>query len=81
MQLQSLFGKLNWLDALKGLIVAIVGFILTGIYQAIDAETIMWTWAFFKPILLGGLGSGLAYLIKNVLTNSLGQPLKAEPKI
>lgn len=78
--LQSLFGSLNIMDLAKGLIMVMLGFILTTIYQAIDAGTILWTWAFFKPILLGGATAGLGYLIKNFFTNSAGQPLKPEKK-
>lgn len=76
--MNSSFLKLNWLDLLKGLLVAVIGAIITGVYQAIETGTFAWTWAFFQPVLLGGLGAGLAYLIKNLFTNSEGEPFKKE---
>jgi len=80
MNLQSIFGNLNLLDLAKGLIMVVLGFMLTTIYQAIDAGTILWTWAFFKPIVLGGATAGLGYLIKNFFTNSAGQTFTPEKK-
>jgi hypothetical protein len=80
MNFQSIFGTLNWMDLGKGLIMVVLGFILTGTYEALQAGTILWTWAFFKPIVLGGAAAGLAYLIKNFFTNSSGEPLTTEKK-
>ena len=76
--MSSKFLNLNWPDLLKGLLIAFIGAILTGVYKAIEAGTLTFTWAFFQPILLAGIGSGLAYLIKNFFTNSLGEILKPE---
>jgi len=76
--MNSNFFSLNWLDLGKGLLVAVIGAILTGIYEAITAGSLTWTWAFFQPIVLTGVAAGIAYLIKNFLTNSNGVPLKSE---
>ena len=76
--MNSSFLSLNWMDLLKGLLVAVIGAILTAVYQALQAGTMTFTWAFFQPILLTGLAAGIAYLIKNFLTNSQGFPLKTE---
>jgi len=76
--MNSNFFSLNWLDLGKGLLVAVIGAILTAVYQAIQAGQLTWTWAFFQPIVLTGLGAGLAYLIKNFFSNSAGEPLKGE---
>ena len=70
--------KLNWKDILKGFILAVILAVVTGVYQAIEAGNFELTWLFFKPILLTGLGGGLAYLIKNWLTNSEDQFIKKE---
>lgn len=78
--MNSTFLSLNWLDLLKGLLVAVLGAILTGVYQALQAGTIQFIWLFWQPILFTGLSAGIAYLIKNFLTNSTGQPLKPEQK-
>lgn len=74
----SNFFNLNWADVIKGFIVAVVGAILAAVYQAIQAGTINFTWVFWQPIVLSGVGAGIAYLIKNVFTNSAGEPLKKE---
>jgi len=76
--MNSNFFSLNWLDLAKGLLVAVFGAILTGVYQAIQAGSLVWTWLFWQPIILTGVGSGLAYLIKNFFSNSSGEPLKTE---
>jgi hypothetical protein len=76
--MNSNFFALNWMDLLKGLLVAVIGAILTGIYEAITAGSLTWTWAFFQPIMLTGVAAGIAYLIKNFLSNSSGVPLKTE---
>ena len=76
--MNSNFFSLNWMDLLKGLLVAVIGAILTGIYEAITAGSLTWTWAFFQPIVLTGVAAGIAYLIKNFLSNSSGEPLRTE---
>ncbi len=76
--MNSNFLSLNWLDLLKGSLVAIIGAILTAVYQAIQSGAFSFTWVFWQPIVLAGVGAGLAYLIKNFFSNSSGLPLKAE---
>lgn len=78
--MNSNFLKLNWQDLAKGLIVAVVGAILTGLYQALDIGVISFTWVFWKPIVLTGVTAGVGYLIKNYFSNTDGAPFKAEPK-
>lgn len=72
------FLKLNWMDALKGFIVAVIGAILTAVYQALQAGMIQFTWVFWQPIVLTGVGAGIAYLIKNIFSNSAGEPFKKD---
>jgi len=76
--MNSNFFSLNWLDLGKGLLVAVIGAILTAVYQAIQSGQLTWTWAFFQPIVLTGVAAGIAYLIKNFFSNSSGEPLKGE---
>jgi len=73
----SSFLKLNLQDLLKGFIVAALAAIGTALIPLLDAGTL--------PTLaqLGaatGLAAGLAYLAKNLFTNSDGEVAKTEPK-
>lgn len=76
--MNSGFGKLNLFDVVKGFLMAFFMAIVTGIYQAVQAGTIQFTWVFWQPIVYAGVGAALAYLIKQVFTNSGGDPLKTE---
>ena len=72
------FGKLVKNDWIKGLIVSFLTALLTGVYQILttselSAETI-------KPVLIASIGAGIAYIVKNLSTNSDGKPLTSEPK-
>ncbi len=58
--MNSNFLNLNWMDLLKGLLVAVIGAILTGVYQALQAGTIAFTWVFWQPIVLTGVMAGIA---------------------
>ena len=72
--MKSVFGTINWLDIGKGFVVAIFSALITSVYQIIQAGTpIVFSWSFFQPIVYVAVGSGLAYLIKNVFTNSQGE--------
>jgi hypothetical protein len=70
----SLFGKINWLDVLKGFIVAVGTVVLTGVYTALQSGTLP-TLAQLETLGLAGLGAGLAYLLKNIFSNNAGVPL------
>ena len=70
---------LNWWDAIKGLLVAVIGAILTVVLQTLQNGGLLWTWAFWQPILFTGLTAGIAYILKNFFQNSEGKPT-AEPK-
>jgi len=72
--------SLNWKDLLKGFLVAVLAALLTGVYQALQAGTIAFTWVFWQPIVLSAVGGGIAYLLKNFIQNSSGEILKADVK-
>jgi len=76
----STFLTLNWKDLGKGFLVAILGALLTGVYQALQAGTIAFTWVFWQPIVLTAATAGIGYIIKNFLTNSQDQFAKPEIK-
>lgn len=65
-------------DAVKGFILAIITMIISMVYSGINTGAFPQTWIEWKGILIASLGSGLAYLLKNFLTNSNDQLLKKE---
>lgn len=75
----STFLGLNSQDLLKGFIVATITSVLGTIYQWVtDTPPHFPTVEELKTVGLVALGSGIAYLIKNLFTNSAGEPLKTE---
>jgi hypothetical protein len=71
------FLKLNARDAIKGLIVAVIGGVVGLISATIEAGSLSFDWPLIgKTALL----VGLSYIIKNWLTNSEDKFAKAEPK-
>jgi hypothetical protein len=71
----STFFNLNLQDLAKGLIITILTSVLTIAYNTVNAGSLTFDW---KAIGLTALTSGLAYLMKNLLTNSEGQFLGKE---
>lgn len=66
---------LNTSDFLKGLIMAVLSSVITVIYQTIEAGSLVFDW---KAIGTMALTAGLAYIMKNLFTNSNGGFLKKE---
>lgn len=66
---------LNTSDFLKGLIMAVLSSVITVIYQTIEAGSLVFDW---KAIGTMALTAGLAYIMKNLFTNSNGGFLKRE---
>ena len=79
MQKAGLF-KLNWRDALHGLITAVLGALTTATYDAISNGQLPHTASDFKTI--GGVAAaaGLSYVIKNIFSNSAGNFAQGESK-
>ena len=71
--------KLNLHDFLKGLIVTFITALITGLYELIQAGGDL-SFIALKPILLAAIAAGLAYIAKNLFTNSQGQLAKLEKK-
>jgi hypothetical protein len=69
--------KLNTRDFINGVIVAIICTFLTGFYQLIANGGLI-NWVTLKPVVIAAIGSGVAYLTKNLLSNSKGQFMKGE---
>jgi hypothetical protein len=74
----SEFGKLNLGDFEKGLIVAVLTAVLTVIYQSVSQGSLVFNWT---AIASTGLTAAIAYVLKNLGTNSEGQFLTSEKKL
>jgi len=74
---RSNFFSLNMNDAIKGLFLAAVTALISGVYQLISTGT-LFTWENIKPMLLTVLATVLSYISSNFLTNSQGEVLRTE---
>jgi hypothetical protein len=75
--MRSKYLKLNTRDFINGIIVAIICTFLTGFYQLIANGGLI-NWVTLKPVVIAAIGSGVAYLTKNLLSNSKGQFMRGE---
>ena len=73
--MNSTFFNLNATDFIKGLLMAVLSSVITVVYQTIEAGILVFDW---KAIGTIALTSGLAYIMKNLFTNSTGGFLKRE---
>jgi hypothetical protein len=73
------FLALKGIDYVKGFVVAVLTAVLTAVIPVIQTGTFP-TGAQLKTMLISGLAAGIAYLIKNMLTNSKDELFKPEPK-
>lgn len=73
----SPFGKLNLRDLLNGLVVAFLTASLTGLIQILDSGLLP-TLLELKSAGIAGVVASLAYLFKNLITNSQGEMAKLE---
>jgi O-antigen ligase len=71
----STFLNLNIEDLAKGLILTVLTSVVAIVYNTVSAGSLTFDW---QAIGLTALTSGLAYLMKNLLTNSKGEFLGKE---
>jgi hypothetical protein len=71
----SKFFSLNSSDFIKGLVVAVLSAVITLLYSTIQTGTLTIDW---KQIGIVALTSALAYITKNLVTNSDGTFLQKE---
>ena len=76
--MKSKFFSLDSKDLIRGFLVAVVTAILTGALQLFQGGEVQWTFSFWQPTIYGGIASGIAYLLKNLLTNSGDELLKSD---
>lgn len=75
--MNSTFLKLGITDLVKGLAVAVFTSVLTIVYNTVQTGSLVFDW---KAIITAALTAAIAYLMKNLLTNSEGKMLKKDSK-
>jgi GTPase Era involved in 16S rRNA processing len=75
--MKSTFLSLNTTDFLKGLVIAVLTSVLTIVYTSLQTGSLVFDW---KTIATTALTSAIAYISKNLLTNSKQQFLIKEQK-
>jgi len=78
--MKSKFLTLDWKDLLRGLLIAFLTAVLTGVINILDTGAIF-TWLTIKPVLIAGISAALSYLLKCLATNSQDQMFKREPRL
>lgn len=76
--MNSTFLTLNSKDFLKGLVVAVITAVITIVYTSVQAGNLNFDW---KAIGVTALSSALAYIMKNLFSNSAGELLKKDTAI
>ncbi len=77
--MKSKFLTLDWKDFSRGLLIAFLTAVLTGVINILDAGAVF-TWVTLKPVLIAGISAALSYLLKCLATNSQDQLLRREPR-
>ena len=76
--MKSKFLTLDWKDLSRGLLIAFLTAVITGIINMLDTGAVF-TWATLRPVLIAGISAALSYLLKCLATNSQDQMFKREP--
>jgi len=77
--MKSKFLALDWKDFSRGLLMAFLTAVLTGVINLLDTGAVF-TWITLKPVLIAGISAALSYLLKCLATNSQDQMFKREPR-
>ena len=78
--MKSKFLTLDWKDLTRGLLIAFLTALLTGVANILDNGAVF-TWITIKPVLIAGVSAALSYLLKCLATNSQDQMFKREPRL
>ena len=76
--MKSKFLTLDWKDFSRGILIAFLTAVLTGVINILDTGAVF-TWVTLKPVLIAGISAALSYLLKCLATNSQDQMFKREP--
>ena len=77
--MKSKFLTLDLKDFTRGLLIAFLTALLTGVINILDTGAVF-TWITLKPVLIAGISAALSYLLKCLATNSQDQMFKREPR-
>lgn len=75
--MNSPFLNVDFKDLAKGFVLAVLTSVLTIVYTTLQSGSLAIDW---KLCLTTSLTSGIAYLLKNLFTNSKGETFKSEQK-
>jgi hypothetical protein len=78
--MKSKFLTLDWKDFSRGLLIAFLAAVISGIIEMLDTGAIF-TWVTMKPVLIAGISAAMSYLLKCLMTNSQDQMFKREPRL
>jgi len=78
--MKSKFLSLDWKDLSRGLLIAFLTAVLTGVINILDTGG-LFNWVTLKPVLIAGVSAALSYLLKCLATNSQDQMFKREPRL
>ena len=73
--MQSTLFTLNSTDFIKGLLMAVLSTVITIVYQTVEAGSLVFDWTAIGTM---AITSALAYIMKNLFTNSQGKLFKKE---
>ena len=76
--MKSKFLSLDLKDFLRGILIAFMTAVITGIISMLDIGA-NFSWFSLKPVLMAGVSAALSYLLKCLMTNSQDQMFKREP--
>ena len=75
--MKSKFLTLDWKDFSRGLLIAFLTAVITGVINILDTGAVF-TWVTMRPVLIAGISAALSYLLKCLVTNSQDQMFKRE---
>ena len=78
--MKSKFLTLDWKDFLRGLLIAFLTAVITGLINILDTGSVF-TWVTMRPVLIAGISAALSYLLKCLATNSQDQMFRREPRL
>mgnify|MGYP000944160555 CR=1 FL=1 len=78
--MKSKFLTLDWKDLSRGLLIAFLTAVITGIINILDTGAVF-TWITLRPVLIAGISAALSYLLKCLATNSQDQMFRREPRL